>query len=253
MTSERNHLIARIIFSVILVAMIAITTAFKNDQIDIIEDHECIIDYPFEWTEEQNQFFVDNEIWKDFMIIKSSVGIDFVLITFLPIYFIWGGTWRLPSALGFFYPVRNVIQAIFLMGRLDGFLWSHPGIMSLTVPYFDTNDFYFSGHTGSMVMYASEFLAMRWYKWAIIPIVVVIDVLAVMVLLRTHYIIDFTSGYVWARLAHRWGEKICYYPDVKISGYPREKRFSLNYDPCPRCGWGNEAVLRLTTRQEKEF
>ena len=248
MDRERKQLIARVIFAVLLVAMMAIVTATKNDKLEVLAEDECIRDYPFEWTEEWNQFFVDNSGWKDFMIIKSSVGIDFVLISYLVIYFFWGSTWRLPGALGFFYPIRNVIQAIFLMGRLDGFLWSHPGIMSLTVPYFDTNDFYFSGHTGSMVMYASEFIAMRWYKWSIIPIVVVIDVLAVMVLLRTHYIIDFTSGYVWARLAHRFGEKISYYPDVKLNGYPRQKRYSLNYDPCPRCGWGNEAVLRLTTQ-----
>ena len=104
-----------------------------------------------------------------------------------------------------------------------------------------------------MVMYASEYLAMRWNKMAIFCIVVLVDILFVMVVLRTHYFIDFPSGYVWARLAHRFSEKLSYYPDVKLCGYPREKRFSLNFDPCPKCGWGNEAVLRVTTTQEVEF
>ena len=104
-----------------------------------------------------------------------------------------------------------------------------------------------------MVMYASEYLAMRWYKMAALCMVVLADVLVVMVLLRTHYVIDFTSGYVWARLCHRFGEKLCYYPDVKLMGLPRQKRFSLNFDPCPKCGWGNEAILRLTTTQEVDF
>lgn len=70
-------------------------------------------------------------------------------------------------------------------------------------------------------MYSSEYLAMRWYKMAIFCILVVADILVVMVLLRTHYIIDFTSGYVAARLAHRFGEKLAYYPDVKLLGLPR--------------------------------
>ena len=110
------------------------------------------------------------------MIIKSSVGIDFVLISYLVIYFFWGSTWRLPGALGFFYPIRNVIQAIFLMGRPVGFLWFYPGIHSLTVPYFDTNDFYFSGHVGSTTIFSSEYLAMRWYKFAAFCITLVVDV-----------------------------------------------------------------------------
>ena len=63
--------------------------------------------------------------------------------------------------------------------------------MSLTVPYFDTNDFFFSGHVGSTVMYSSEYLAMRWPKMAAFCIFIVIDILVVMVVLRTHYIIDF--------------------------------------------------------------
>jgi len=203
--------------------MMTIVAIAKNDKLQTLdeEEDECIRDYFFDWTEDWNQFFVDNVPWKDFMIIKSSFGIDAMMLSFLLIFFCWGSTMRLPAGLIFFYPTRNVLQAVFLMGRLDGFLWSHPGLQSLTVPYFDTNDFYFSGHTGSTVMYSSEYLAMRWYKMAIFCILVVADILVVMVLLRTHYIIDFTSGFVAARLAHRFGEKLAYYPDVKLLGLPK--------------------------------
>ena len=89
--------------------MMAVVTITKNDKVEVVDDTECIRDYPFEWTEEWNQFFVDNTFWKDFMIIKSSIGIDFMMFSFLIIYFIWGTTWRLPAALGFFYPTRNVL------------------------------------------------------------------------------------------------------------------------------------------------
>ena len=188
---QRKLLIARVIGAILCIAMMTIVSIAKNDKIDVLTKEQCIIDYPFEWTKDWNQFFVDNVWWKDFMIIQSSVGIDVMMFSFLVIYFFWGSTWRLPASLIFFYPTRNVLQAIFLMGRLPGFLWSHPGIMSLTVPYFDTNDFYFSGHVGSTVMYSSEYLAMRWNKMAAFCIFVVFDVLVVMILLRTHYIIDF--------------------------------------------------------------
>ena len=207
-------------------------------------------DYTFVWTTKINEFFVANTGWKNFAIIQSSVGIDFMMISYLVIFAVRGTTMRIAASLILFYPIRNVIQAIFLMGRPVGFLWSYPGIISLTVPYFDTNDFYFSGHVGSTTLYSSEYLAMKWYKMATIIIFVVIDVWVTLTFLRTHYIIDFFSGYVYARFVHRIGEKLSYYPDVKLLGYARQKRFAHNYDPCPKCGWGNEAALQVTSNQE---
>jgi len=136
------------------------------------------------------------------------------------------------------------------MGRPVGFLWSYPGIIALTVPYFDTNDFYFSGHVGSTTIYASEHLASKWYKMATFSVCLVVDVWIALMFLRTHYIIDFTSGHVFGRFAHRIGEKLCYFGDVKLFGWRRENRLSHNYDPCPRCGWGNDNALQLTTEDE---
>ena len=173
-----------------------------------------------------------------------------MMLSFLFIFWVWGGTLRIAGALALFYPVRNVIQTIFLMGRPKGFLWSYPGIHSLTVPYFDTNDFYFSGHVGSTTVFSSEYLAMKYYKMAAVIIFVVVDVWIALTFLRTHYIIDFLSGYAYARFVHRIGEKLSYYPDVKLLGWRRQNRFSHHYDPCPKCGWGNDAVVRLTVQED---
>ena len=144
-----------------------------------------------------------------------------MMFSFLVIFWWKGTTLRVAGALIIFYPTRNVIQAIFLMGRPVGFLWSYPGIISLTVPYFDTNDFYFSGHVGSSTIFSAEYLSMKWYKMAGIIIFVIFNMWITMTFLRTHYIIDFTSGYVFGRFVHRIGEKISYYPDVKLLGYNR--------------------------------
>lgn len=176
-----------------------------------------------------------------------------MMYSYLVIYAWKGTTFRICASLILFYPSRNVIQAVFLMGRPVGFLWSFPGIISLTVPYFDTNDFYFSGHVGSTTLFSSEYLAMKWYKMAAFMIFMVVDVWVSLTFLRTHYIIDFTSGYVFARFVHRIGEKLSYYPDVKLFGYNRQKRFSHNYDPCPKCGWGNDAVLQVTVDEEVQL
>ena len=54
MDREKKHLIARVIFAVLLVAMMAIVTATKNDKLEVLAEDECIRDYPFEWTEDWN-------------------------------------------------------------------------------------------------------------------------------------------------------------------------------------------------------
>ena len=51
-----------------------------------------------------------------------------------------------------------MVQNNFLLGRpWRGFLWTDPGVIALTVPYHDTNDFYWSGHIGTCTIYTLEF------------------------------------------------------------------------------------------------
>ena len=87
------------------------------------------------------------------------------------------------------------------------------------MPYFDTNDFYFSGHVGSSTIFASEYVSMKWRKWTIYATCVVCDVWISFTFLSAHYVIDFFSGYVFARLLCRFSEKNSYYFDVKLLGY----------------------------------
>jgi len=37
------------------------------------------------------------------------------------------------------------------------FIWRNPGIFSIFVPYFPTNDFFYSGHVGFCMMSNLEF------------------------------------------------------------------------------------------------
>lgn len=52
------------------------------------------------------------------------------------------------------------------MNRVEGFLYSYPGFPSITVPYHDTNDFFYSGHIGQCAMVFYEYKAAKWNKWA---------------------------------------------------------------------------------------
>ena len=71
-------------------------------------------------------------------------------------------------------PLRQQLQNVFFMGRTKGFLWEYPGVLSLTVPYSDTNDFYFSGHVGTATVYSLEFILQgeKVLAWAALFILV---------------------------------------------------------------------------------
>ena len=47
-----------------------------------------------------------------------------------------------------FYFFRAVLQSVFYIRYPTDYIWSHPGVYSLAVPYAPANDFFYSGHVG---------------------------------------------------------------------------------------------------------
>ena len=178
-------------------------------------------------------------------MIYAAFLMDFLMISFLFFYFFFWRTGRIFFALLLFYPIRQFIQNNFLIGRPAGFLWFYPGIYSLTIPYFDTNDFYFSGHVGSSTIFTSEYFAHGWTKMSAVAGFVMMNEWLMLMFLRVHYFIDLITGLIIARLFHRWGEKLGFFFDVKIFGLPYHKRTCAHYEPCRKCGWNNSHADKM--------
>ena len=89
--------------------MLVILSAMKDDRIQFLEEDECLNDFPFIWTGDVNDWMINNGWWNDFVIVQTSVGIDFMMLSYLVIFFVWSGTLRVSAALILLYPVRNVI------------------------------------------------------------------------------------------------------------------------------------------------
>jgi hypothetical protein len=86
-----------------------------------------------------------------------------------------------------FYGVRAVLQGIFNFQYIEGTYWQSPGVPSLVVPYGDACDFYYSGHTGFLVL-----MAIMYWEWgyglqAAICVFFVFYVIQVLLLFRIHY------------------------------------------------------------------
>lgn len=149
---------------------------------------------------------------------------DFVCISCVAIWAIWNRTTRLAWSLGVFYILRTLNQKYFFLGRSEGILYSYPGLPSVTISYFDTNDFYFSGHVGSCTIYTMELIALGWSKMGNVGMTIIINQWLFLTFTRSHYVIDMVSAVIVGITAHRIGEYIVYFSDVLILRFRKARR-----------------------------
>ena len=132
-------------------------------------------------------------------------------------------------------------------------MWSNPGITAITIPYFDTNDFYFSGHIASSTIYTLEYWSMGWKKVSMMVAFIVFNEYLLLLFVRVHYVIDTITGFIIAFHLHRLAEYLCFFWDVKLMGYPAHRRQMYYFAPCPRCGWSNESAEKYVDQGELLF
>jgi len=202
----------------------AALSATRSGKTDMVPAGQCIIDYTFEMSASLNIWFREHIELKDAYMIYSAFLMDVLMFTFMVLFYFHWNTIRLVFSLLLFYPPRQIIQGLFLIGRPIGFLWFFPGIHAMTIPYFDTNDFYWSGHVGSSSTFLLEYARSGYTKMACFAFFVMISEWFMLMCLRTHYIIDLTTGLMLAQYIHRWGEKLAFYFDVWLLGLPNHKR-----------------------------
>jgi hypothetical protein len=149
-------------------------------------------------------------------------------------------TIRIFYAMIMFYVIRAVVQNnLVMLGKPKGYLWGDPHFPSLIISYFPSNDFYYSGHIGSTIIYASEFLAHKSTGLVYLGMFTFLNNWIMLTLMQGHFFIDLITGVCVGRTLYVFGEKISYYFDVKPLGLPRHKREAYFFKPCPECGWSN--------------
>lgn len=140
------------------------------------------------------------------------------------------------------------------MPRLDGLLFRYPGFPSLTVPYHDSSDFYYSGHVGTCFILVLEARTKGWYRLSWFCFFVMCNQWLMMMLIRAHYVIDMVSGLIIAHYLHILAERLSFLVDVKImrqhltKGDPRERYY---FKPCKACGWSNKCTKDYLAPEEK--
>jgi len=101
-------------------------------------------------------------------------------------------------SIAIFYLTRTILQKVFFMPFPEMFYWEDPGFPSVSVPYGKASDFFFSGHTGFLVLAMNE-----WRKWGHKKAVYAIGVgllytMFTVFVFRVHYVIDVFTGMFYA-------------------------------------------------------
>jgi len=183
-----------------------------------------------------------NEYYRDFFQALCSLMVDATFIITFGYWVLRGTGGRLPVTLAVFYVTRALVQKVWYSPYPEGFYWNSPGIPSLVVPYGRGSDFFFSGHSGFMVICASE-----WHKLKIPKIrnfVIFAAVYTILILLtyRIHYSIDVFTGVFFAEWCFCKVDLYKDYIDTYWTSLLHKVRSLLGKKQCPITFMGQEMI-----------
>lgn len=159
-------------------------------------DIHCVEDKVMNSLGSMNDFVLAHPYIRDSMQIICSLFMDIMfLITFVH-WIYYGKSSRLIITTGMFYLVRAAIQSLFFLPFPTGYWWNHPGIPSLVVPYGRGSDFFFSGHTGFVIICLCEWRKNKNSAMTKFIGIGGIYTMFVLILFRIHYIIDIFAGVI---------------------------------------------------------
>jgi len=128
----------------------------------------------------------------------DSALIDIVFLATLGYWIFYGKSCRLIVTFAIFYGIRAVIQNLFYLPFPEMYWWYDPGFPSLVVPYGRGSDFFFSGHSGFVLICLMEWKTNGYkkIKW-LVAAVLALTVFTLLVY-RIHYVIDIFTGVFFA-------------------------------------------------------
>lgn len=128
------------------------------------------------------------------LIIMSSLMIDFTFLHGAILWFFYGKSGDLLWKLIIFYGMRALCQQIFFFKFTAGFMWKSPGFPSLFVPYDKTSDFYFSGHTGILVIFVWNNITHNRIFLGLFILFFALYMIPILMIYQVHYSIDCPIG-----------------------------------------------------------
>ena len=139
------------------------------------------------------------------------------------------------------------------MRRLEGWTWFDTGFFSITVPFHDTNDFYFSGHLGVCILWMVDYYDNNYKIMATLCLTNLVFQWWLLTATNAHYIIDLISGIFIAHLFTILAEPLSYFSDIFLLGLSAKFRNFTHYNNCKKCGWSYHKLEQICSKEEVNF
>jgi hypothetical protein len=199
--------------TLILLALVGIVLnsifgyALPNSNVD------CVQDYIQEGLSKGNDYFYNNPVTKNIILIASSLFIDFIMLALGLVFFLYSTSTRLILSLSTFYFFKFIVNLINQLRIPNQYIWENPGFPSIMVSYLRTNTFFFSTTIGFLTIAIFEFGKMKQiYLMCIATFLLVIETF-ILLIMRGNYIIDILSAFVIAHFIFMIADEYSYLID----------------------------------------
>ena len=207
MNSPRRYFfISKVILIFLLYAFLVLNSLYNMVSPGYVP--ECIHDEVHDWTRPITLFLAANPVYKNTLIVTASLMLDVCTFVLAFRFVFYEKNYKVGLIGISFYIFRGILQSVFYMKFPSDYIWGHPGIFSITVPYEPANDFFYSGHVGICMICLITFKRSglkNLTRFAIITLAVEFFTLLVT---RAHYFIDLVTGLIVSHYLYLVGDWI---------------------------------------------
>jgi len=161
----------------------------------------CVEDKAFMVLEPITKFLIaspENEGFRNAIQIIGSGLIDIAFLLTLGYWIFYGKSSRIIVTFAIFYGARAVVQNLIWMPFPEYYWWYDPGFPSLVVPYGRGSDFFFSGHSGFVVICLNEWKKLGFKKLKYFCSALLLLTIFILLVYRIHYTADIFTGVFFA-------------------------------------------------------
>lgn len=210
--SEDSAHVARIIMAVLTFGF-ALGNTVSNFAV-MKGEPQGLLDLTHEYTKDLNQYLAENTPLRHSLMTTTGLIQDLCILTLCYFWIKKGRNWRPVISLFLFYFTKINFQATFCMKYPDNYMWDDPGFPSITITYYKSSNFFFSGLIGLNFIVAEYLMDFKSQMSTFMGMMSFLNMFFqafFFICLRSNYIIDiWTSAFV-GHFAYYVSKDINYY------------------------------------------
>lgn len=202
----RRFLVVKIVL--VIIGLTLLTLNSLRNFIHPTAPVDCFEDVVQTWLLPVTEFLRTHNAQRAVMIIVASTLVDINMTCLYLVWIFYGKSLRLMITIASFYIFRGLTQRMFAMKFPSDYIFDDPDFFSVAVPYFKTNDFFFSGHIGICTIFFLEFRKQDKKTLKYLAVAAIVVNFLVLLITEGHFIIDLCFGVVAGHYCYATGEWI---------------------------------------------